>query len=93
LASQKSEHDLILHELLLAGTSGNHHHIQLRTVRVGHRRHDHQAAVSLHWIETLRHEMNRGVGQARQDLIGAGQIQLGQPGEKQHPDLALRGHV
>ena len=79
-------------QVLRAGSAGNDHDVERRTVLAGHGRDQDKSSVGPHRIERLGDDMDDGVRQPGKNFEGLGKVNLRHRRKQQQPDMARRSN-
>ena len=92
LRAQKVQRLLVVDEVVGAHAAGHADHIELRTIRKGDGRRQHQHGIARHRLDALPDQVNFRAGQAGEHLQRPGEIELGHFWKQQQTDLQRLGH-
>ncbi|MEJ7597859.1 MAG: hypothetical protein WKG01_08130 [Kofleriaceae bacterium] len=87
LRAQPGEDDLVAHQWELAPAARHDDDVERRTVGKRDGRQEREPGVGAHRLGVLPHQVHGGAGDPVQHLERAGQVELGQAGKQQHPEV------
>ena len=91
LPPEESECFRIIQQGIHARTARHADQIKRGAIRHGDIRQNAHAAIGLHGVHGLGDQMHLGIGEFRENLIGAGQVQLGDFRKQQKTDFECHG--